>query len=171
MDQMLDWLFGFNARLGRLHFLLSLVCMFVAWVATDFAISRYVIQHTPSGAKPSNVLAWLSLIGFSWIRLNLKSMRIRDMGWDPVYIMPIWTVMVIVDGIVSIKIPAWSMHRHHITTVGLAVQVIFIMLLLLWPSEESKSATPAFSGSQAPAKGPAARLARATGAGFGRRGS
>jgi hypothetical protein len=182
---MLGFLFGFNARLGRLHFILSMIALVVAWVATDFAISRYAIQHTPSGANPSGHFVWLLIVpavGFWWIRYTLKSMRIRDMGWDPVCVMPAWIAMALVDSVVAIKVPAWSIgHGHHVTIVGAMIQFALLLALTFWPSGGFEAPTPTFGGSQRTPRGPsqrsnatslpAVRLARATGAGFGRRAS
>ena len=78
---MLGFLFGFNARLGRLHFVLGIIAVAVAGVATDLALSPYTIQQLASGAKPpANPFAWpliFPTLGFLWIKLTLESMRIR----------------------------------------------------------------------------------------------
>jgi uncharacterized membrane protein YhaH (DUF805 family) len=180
---MLDFLFGFNARLGRLHFFLSMIALVVAWVATDFAISRYAIQHTPDGANPSGHFAWLPIVptvAFWWIRYTLKSMRIRDMGWDPACVMPAWIAMALVDSVVAMKVPAWSIgHGHHVTIVGAMIQFALLLVLTFWPSGGFEAPTPTFGGSQRTPRGPSQRSnatslteARlATGAEFGRRAS
>jgi uncharacterized membrane protein YhaH (DUF805 family) len=180
---MLGFLFGFNARLGRLHFVLGIIAVAVAGVATDLALSPYTIQQLASGAKPAaNPFAWpliFPTLGFLWIKLTLKSMRIRDMGWDPVCVIPAWIALGIVDSVVASKVPAWSIgHVHHGTLVGEMIQVALLFALTFWPSGRFEAPTPASGGSQrtpGPSQRsnalPAARLARGAGAGFGRRAS
>jgi uncharacterized membrane protein YhaH (DUF805 family) len=180
---MLGFLFGFNARLGRLPFVLGIIAVAVAAVATDLALSPYTIQQLAGGAKPAaNPFAWpliFPTLGFLWIKLTLESMRIRDMGWDPVLVMPAWIAMGLVDNVVASKFPAWSIgHGHHGTLVGAMIQVALLFALTFWPSGGFEAPTPASGGSQrtpgplqrsnAPSL-PAARLARGASAGFGRR--
>jgi uncharacterized membrane protein YhaH (DUF805 family) len=180
---MLGFLFGFNARLGRLPFVLSMIALAVVSVAIDLALSPYSIQQLASGAKPpANPFAWpliFPTLGFLWIKLTLESMRIRDMGWDPVLVMPAWIAMGLVDNVVASKFPAWSIgHGHHGTLVGTMINFALLLALTLWPSGGFEAPAPASGGSQrtpGPSQRsnasslPVARTARATGAGFGRR--
>jgi len=182
---MLGFLFGFNARLGRLPFVLGIIAVAVAAVATNLALSPYTIQQLASGAKPpANPFAWpliFPTVGFLWIKYTLKSMRIRDMGWDPVCVMPAWIAMALVDSVVAIKVPGWSIgHGHHVTIVGAMIQFALLLALTFWPSGGFEAPTPTFGGPQrspVPSRRsnasslPAARMARATGEGFGRRAS
>src|SRR6266704_3626776 len=46
---MLGFLFGFNARLGRMHYFLSTIGLAVVMTAVCFAIAGYAIQSTASG--------------------------------------------------------------------------------------------------------------------------
>ncbi len=180
---MLGFLFGFNARLGRLHFVLGIIALAVVSVSIDLALSPYTIQQLASGAKPpANPFAWpliVPTVGFLLIKYTLKSMRIRDMGWDPVCVIPAWIAMALVDSVVAIKVPGWSIgHGHHVTIVGAMIQFALLLALTFWPSGGFEAPTPTFGGSQRTPEPlqrsnasslPAARMARATGAGFGRR--
>jgi uncharacterized membrane protein YhaH (DUF805 family) len=184
---MLGFLFGFNARLGRLHFFLGIIALAVASVAIDLALSPYSIRQLASGAKPpADQYAWpliVPTVAFLLIKYTLKSMRIRDMGWDPVCVVPAWIALGIVDSVVASKVPAWSIGHlhHHGTMVGTMIQVVLLLALTFWPSAEFEAPTPTFGGSQRTPQGPsqgsnaaslpAARMARATEAGFGRRAS
>lgn len=149
---MLDFVFGLNARVGRLYFLLSFIAAVVAAVAADLALSPYSIQEMASGAKPrANPYAWpliVSTVGFLLIKYNLKSMRIRDMGWDPVCIISAWIAMDIVDTVVASKVPAWSWsvghHHFHGTIVGVTIDIALLLALVLWPSSDGETPTPTF---------------------------
>jgi uncharacterized membrane protein YhaH (DUF805 family) len=137
---MLDFVFGFNARLGRLHFFLSIIAAAVAGVAADLALSPYSIQELADGAKPpTNPLAWpliVPTLGFLLIKYALQSMRIRDMGWEPVCVNPAWIAVGIVDSVVASKVPAWSIgHAHlHGTIVGVTIDFALLLALTFWPS-------------------------------------
>jgi len=43
---MLGFLFGFNARLTRMHYFLSTIALAVAMTAVCFAIAMYLVQRT-----------------------------------------------------------------------------------------------------------------------------
>src|SRR5579863_10147718 len=98
-------------------------------------------------------------------------MRIRDIGWDPVCIIPAWIALSAVDHAVAFKIPAWSFgHQHHGTMVGVMVNLAFILALTFWPSGEFEASPPRKPDKLSPTSGelPAARLTRPAETGFGR---
>ena len=180
---MLGFLFGFNARLGRLHYFLSTIALAVAMTAVVYAIVSHAIQNTPQAIpSPSDLLTWPVIalaIGFTWVTLTLQSMRIRDIGWDPVCVIPGWIALLIIDNIVAGKVPAWSLGAEHQgTIVGALVNFGLLLALTFWPSGEYEGPMPSFREPREPDYPPrgrnansvtAARIARATGADFGRR--
>ena len=87
---MLGFLFGFNARLGRLHFFLATIATAVLMTVISFAIARHALQNAPQGMIPS-LTSWqviAAAVLFIWLSFTLHSMRIRDIGWDPVCVIP-----------------------------------------------------------------------------------
>ena len=180
---MLGFLFGFNARLGRLHFLFSTIVVTVLMVAIYFAVIAYVFQTTPKGTMPDPTSGPFvaAAIFYGWLTITLQSMRIRDIGWDPVCVMPAWIAAVIVDGLVASKFPAISLGSEPGTIVGALINLSLILALLFCPSgaqDDSSSrydelfrtpdAPPPPSPVAAPpAPSPTTRVANA---GFGRRG-
>ena len=179
---MLGFLFGFNARLGRLHYFLATIALAVVMTAICFAIASYVYDNTPKGMLTvASLMTWPTLTAiafFAWMTFTLQSMRIRDIGWDPVCVIPGWIAIIIIDKLIAGKIPAWSVgSEHNETVVGALVNLGLILALTFWPSGDYQSPTPTFgeprgnppsrrtdTGSVA-----AARIARASGADFGRR--
>jgi uncharacterized membrane protein YhaH (DUF805 family) len=143
---MLGFLFGFNARLGRLHYFLSSVALAVAMTLIAFAIARYAIQHTPKGAEPASLLTWPVIsagVVFFWLTFTLQSMRIRDIGWDPVCVIPVWVMILLVDKLVAMKIPVWSVGKgHHETIVGLLINFALACALAFWPSGPETGSMP-----------------------------
>jgi hypothetical protein len=105
-------------------------------------------------------------------------MRIRDIGWDPVCVIPMWIAILVVDMFVAAKIPAWSLGpEHHGTIVGLLFNAGLFLALWFWPSGDYED--PTFDATprkpEAPSRGDGAaavaavRIARGAGSGFGRR--
>jgi uncharacterized membrane protein YhaH (DUF805 family) len=180
---MLGFLFGFNARLGRLHYFLATIALAIIMTAICYGIATYFFQSTPRGMlSPENLLKfWPTIVAimfFGWASFTLQSMRIRDIGWDPVCVIPLWIAIAIVDKVVAGKIPAWSVGEdQHGTIVGALMNLGMLLALLFWPggnheeptyggtpSKPDSSSARADTGAVA-----AARIARATGTQFGHR--
>ena len=108
---MLGFLFGFNARLGRLQFFLATIAVAILMTAVAFAIAGYVVQHTPRGTMPS-LTTWpvisIALL-FGWLTFTLYAMRIRDIGCDPVCIIAGWFAVMIIDYLIATRFPALSL--------------------------------------------------------------
>ena len=150
---MLGFLFGFNARIGRLNYFLSTIALACVMTAICFAIASYVYQSNPKILQESAVMMTWPVIaaglGFLWATFTLQSMRIRDIGWDPVCVIPAWVAILIVDKVVAGKIPAWSLDRdHNGTVVGALVNFGLILALTFWPGGEDESPAPSYGQKQ-----------------------
>jgi uncharacterized membrane protein YhaH (DUF805 family) len=179
---MLGFLFGFNARLGRMHYFLATIALAVVMTAICFAIAGYAFQHSPSGPISSAaLLTWpviAAMVFFGWMTFTLQSMRIRDIGWDPVCVIPAWIAILLVDYVVAGRIPAWSLGQDDQgTIVGALINLGLFLAMLFWPSGDYES--PSFgertgspdkpSARRDPASVMSGRIARANRAEFGRR--
>jgi hypothetical protein len=70
-------------------------------------------------------------------------MRVRDIGWDPVCVLPGWFALLVVDKIIATNIPAWALDsQHHGTLVGAVVNFGLMLALTFWPSGDPDG--PAF---------------------------
>ena len=130
---MLGFLFGFNARIGRLQYFLGSVALAIFMTMIIFAITSSAIHgsigaHGAHGSAREFVasLKW-PLIGvgaiFLLISFMLQSMRFRDIGWDPVCVIPAWIAIVVIDALVAARFPALSIGRdHHGTIIGAVVK-------------------------------------------------
>ena len=184
---MLGFLFGFNARIGRLHYFLSSVGLAIFMTLVIFAITSSAI-HSSGGLHGSATDIVLSQ--FRWpliatgaffvlISLTLQSMRFRDIGWDPVCIIPGWIALVVIDKLIATKFPALSLgHEHHGTIVGAAVNLGLFMALVFWPSSSDEGSAPTLGAPHIPdapsrlqssASLTSSRIARIAGTEFGRR--
>jgi uncharacterized membrane protein YhaH (DUF805 family) len=183
---MLGFIFGFNARLGRMHFFLGTIALAVVMTLICFAIAGVAFSNMPRGVHPSAEMlmgSWPVIAAgvlFGTATFTLQAMRFRDIGWDPVCVIPGWIAVAIVDRIVALKMPALSIgHTHTGTAVGALVNLALLLALLFWPSGDYEAPTPTF---EEPPRQPDARsyragagsvsadrLARATRSEFGRR--
>jgi uncharacterized membrane protein YhaH (DUF805 family) len=177
---MLGFIFGLNARLGRLHYFLSTIAVAFVMTAICFVIALSIYHTNPRGMPLSfDTVKWPVIavaVIFALISFTLQSMRIRDIGWDPVCVIPAWIAILIVDAVVARKFPAWSLGpEHHGTAVGALVNLVLFLALLFWPSGEYESSPPSLGETRGPSPrrgGPISvaseRIARASGE-FGRR--
>ena len=178
---MLGFIFGLNARLGRLHYFLITIGVAVLMTGICFAIALSAYHTTPHGEPLSlDAIKWPAIvlgIIFMLITLTLQSMRIRDIGWDPVCVIPGWIAILIIDMLVANKFPALALGREHQgTAVGALVNLALFLALLFWPSGDYENSPPPFSETRRPDPSPrggtvsvaAERIARASGE-FGRR--
>jgi uncharacterized membrane protein YhaH (DUF805 family) len=179
---MLGFLFGFNARLGRMHYFLATIALAIVMTAICYAIAPYLIRYAPADLlSPASLVTWpaiAAIVFFVWTSSTLQSMRIRDIGWDPVCVIPAWIAIAIVDKVVANKIPAWSVGQdHHGTAVGALVNLGMFLALLFWPGGGYETPTYGGTPSKPHRSSPrtdtgavaAARLARVSGAQVGHR--
>jgi uncharacterized membrane protein YhaH (DUF805 family) len=170
---MLGFLFGFNVRLGRMHYFLATIALAVVMTAICFAIAMLLFQQSPSEMLPSALtMSWPVITAaafFGWMTFTLQSMRIRDIGWDPVCVIPAWIAILIVDHVVAGRVPAWAFGEHHQgTIVGGLVNLVLLLAMMFWPGGD-------YADPDRPSRGATAhslaadRIARATGADYGRR--
>ena len=139
---MLDFLFGFNARLARLQFLMATIALTIVMLAAGVALASQGYIHAPRGSQVSlSALGWPALLAvllFVFGTIALQSMRIRDIGWDPVCVIPAWITVLIVDAIVAAKMPSLALGPgHYGTVVSSIVHLVMTGILFLWPSSDA----------------------------------
>jgi uncharacterized membrane protein YhaH (DUF805 family) len=179
---MLGFVFGFNARLGRMHFFLASIGLGVVMTTICFVIAMYMAPHVPAGTRltAAAFASWppviVAIVVFGWASFTLYCMRFRDIGWDPVCVIPAWIALIIVDKLVATKIPAWSLgHEHGGTIVGALINLGLFLALTFWPGGDYQGPTYTPQAPDAPPSRPSAnsvaetRIARAVGTQFGRR--
>ena len=146
---MLGFLFGLNSRLGRLHFFLSLIGLGLLAAVVLFVLTGRVPQNGQLRGDVAFVLnnsgVIVALIVFTVASLQLQCMRIRDIGWDPVCVMPGWFAMMIIDKLIATKFPALALdYQHTGTAVGGLANFALGLALLFWPTgdiEDSERST------------------------------
>jgi uncharacterized membrane protein YhaH (DUF805 family) len=147
---MLGFVFGLNARLGRLHFFLATVVLAIVMTAICFAIAMAALRTTsPSMVRPEDLTRnWAiiaAMVFFSVATFILQSMRIRDIGWDPVCVIPAWIALMIVDHVAAGRFPAWAIGQEHQgTMLGGLVNLALLLALTFWPSTVTEAYTNPF---------------------------
>jgi hypothetical protein len=85
------------------------------------------------------------MVFFSVATFILQSMRIRDIGWDPVCVIPAWIALMIVDHVAAGRFPAWAIGQEHQgTMLGGLVNLALLLALTFWPSAVTEAYTNPF---------------------------
>ena len=181
---MLDMLFGFDARLGRLKYflfsiLLGIVNGIIAVPVAYYAYKHGMMQGMLHGAMPKSIwsLGWpiIAFVTFCMTgNFMLAAMRFRDIGWDPIIMVSCWIAVTVLDPLVASRVPAMALEKHDGTVVGGLINLGLIIILLFWPGGDHAFSPPVFDDPAPPPQRPSnspvssERMVRAT-AQFGRR--
>jgi uncharacterized membrane protein YhaH (DUF805 family) len=143
---MFGFFFGFHARLGRLHYFLSCIGFGLVMAAIIFAMVSFAFRNAAADATSSAnliILPVLCLVPFVlWITISLQSMRIRDIGWNPAYVVPAWLMICALDAYVAAEVPEWAIGKGHQTLVGGMINFFLTLALMFWPSGSYDDKTP-----------------------------
>ena len=164
-----------GARSFALGFVIALIVFAIA--SATYSMPKGMLLSLDQMKGPLivvGVIFWL-------VTFMLQSMRFRDIGWDPVCVIPLWIALVVVDRVIAAKIPAVSLgHDHPGTIVGALTNLGLVLALTFWPSGSRETWTPNFDATpprlpdaplsrQDGASQAASRVARVAGGEFGRR--
>ncbi|QPF84299.1 DUF805 domain-containing protein [Bradyrhizobium genosp. L] len=152
---MLNYLFGFNARIGRLAFFFGsfvIGCGYVMLVygvtGNALASGRTDVLLAQAASNTPLVIGFYATLAISFM---LQSMRVRDIGWDPVCVMIGWVGLVVLDRVIASRFPEYALTYQHTNTVaGALVNGALMLALLFWPAPRSEEAqsSPYDSGSE-----------------------
>ena len=172
---MLEMIFGLNARIGRLMYFLSGLGLGVVSVVLAIPLVFYIHSHHIPVTTPESLWAvgWpvYAFVGVCLLgQFTLASMRVRDIGWDPVIVIASWIALLVINHMFGTRVPA-------IAVVTGLVNLGMELILLFWPGGDPSFAPPSFDDykPRSPDKAgsnsssiPAQRFAKANGQ-FGRR--
>jgi|GEM_PF-982611 len=144
---MLGYLFGFNARINRVPFVL---CIFT--LVAGLVLLAYGVTGTMPGSGRTDVLlvqaassgpmqiAFFAALAVSFM---LQSMRVRDIGWDPVCVMVGWVVLIVIDRLVASRHPEWAINPQVSgTLIGGLINAALMLALFIWPRGHSDATSP-----------------------------
>ncbi|HEX4197762.1 MAG TPA: DUF805 domain-containing protein [Caulobacteraceae bacterium] len=147
---MLEAVFSFRGRLNRLQYFLGNVGLFVGVIVLVIVGAVTVgAQLRASGGAPSlatlGPIALLALIlvpPLFWISFSLQARRFRDIGWDPVLMVPGWIGVLVIDELVAKGVPALSLSHGQHTLFGVLFNLAMAGCLLFWPGKGEDPAPP-----------------------------
>lgn len=160
---MLGFIFGFNARLGRLQFFLASLALGVITVILAVAVAFAVAAMAPQKSVLAISVPILAVIGISLLaNLMLQAMRFRDIGWDPVCVIPAWIAVMALDYVIASRFPEYAATAEHSGTwVGALINLAMCIALLFFPS--SAGDTPSYGPAVSHVPPPASRSSRSAG--------
>jgi uncharacterized membrane protein YhaH (DUF805 family) len=136
---MLDILFGFNARLGRLQYFLACIGLVVAMVVVSLALIASGGLHIPKGEHLTwQMLSWpaATMVAlFAVATVMLQAMRVRDIGWDPVVVMGGWLAITFINIILAAKVPGMAAIAGAL--IASIVNLVMYGILLFWPGDDA----------------------------------
>ena len=146
---MLDSMFSFRGRIGRLQYFLR--CLGLGGGVGAAAVLVMVVLVAARGPAslasallPAGLLMLIAVPVFCWISFSLQARRIRDIGWSPVYVIPAWIAIGVIDQLVALSAPALGVGLlHRQTMVGILINLGLAGCLLFWPSRADDGAEPA----------------------------
>ncbi len=151
---MLEMAFSFHGRINRLqYFLRSLgFGMAIGVFVVVAAVAAYSGLRQGAGGLMLILLMVLLaipvIVAMFWISFSLQARRFRDMGWNPLYVIPGWIAFDTLDALVVRLNPALSVlpnapHVHQSLLGGL-VNLVLGGCLLFWPGRaEDDGSQPA----------------------------
>ena len=149
--------FGFDGRLNRLGYLWRLIASTVA-LSLVLVAGAVVLALTmrPQGLEAFE--AWYGRLAVAvvllglWTSFALASRRLRDIGFEPTYIVPVYAALWVVD--VVLLEPLGSLHPegYGVLQHAWAISEVLVSLtLVLWPGGTAPEPAPA-AATYAPAE-------------------
>jgi uncharacterized membrane protein YhaH (DUF805 family) len=185
---MLSAVFSFRGRLNRIQYFLGTwalgAVMIVLAVAVFAGVGGMAGAGRPDRAALINLgvtaLLALLVIGpiYFWVSFLLQARRFRDIGWEPVFVIPAWIGAGILDRLAVMGAPQIAViDGMGISWFGLLLNLGLAGCLLFWPGKKPFDIASVFDdvpppGQPAPTRvaAPVRRPQSPVPAGFGRRG-
>ena len=185
---MLSAVFSFRGRLNRLQYFLSVWALGAVMIALAVAIFAGVGGMAGAGTPDRAALVRLGLAGlllllvicpiYFWVSFSLQARRFRDIGWEPVFVIPAWIGAGILDRLAVMGAPQIAViNGMGVSWFGLLLNLGLAGCLLFWPGKRPFDVASVFDDVPLPSQPPPARVAApaqrpqsAVAAGFGRRG-
>ena len=137
---MLGAVFSFRGRIGRLQYFAGLVGLFVAVIlAAVFAVfslgSLEAVKADPSRALPALLIVLAAVPLWIWISLSLQARRLRDMGFNPLIVIPALIAFSALDQVLGAAIYGGGVMAMQHTPLEPLVNLAYSCCLLFWPGK------------------------------------
>lgn len=141
--------FGFDGRLDRFGFLWRNVIMaavVAALAGGGIWFNTYVLDPdglTGGADLNGEILTGAFLLGF-WSSFALSTRRLRDIGLEPIYIVPLYAALWVVNEVLLEPMSRLDPRGFAaLENLWAAMQVVAAIPLLLWPSSKRQLSGPA----------------------------
>lgn len=140
---MLAAIFSFRGRVNRLQYFFGGTGVGVFVIVLFAALLIGKSPQEMAGVAPLIVLLIIPVaLGSTWISLSLQARRFRDIGWDPVLVMPLWFVALIVDKAFLPGFPHLSaVQMAGPSMFGILLNLALSCALLFWPGNGGGSSS------------------------------
>ena len=134
---MIGTFFGFGGRIGRLQYfgcslVLGVGVVVLAMFSFAGALSHSAGKGADAAAAAASFLPLLILLPvFLWASLALQAKRIRDIGWNPAVVIPLWMVVSTAAGLTGVLGGKGS----GLAALGGLINLAMSGVLLLWPGD------------------------------------
>ncbi|MBB5575800.1 DUF805 domain-containing protein [Rhizobium paranaense] len=135
---MIGNLFCFQGRIGRLkYFLWGYIflpgAIFLTMLILPFL---FIFGFHFDGSKTTALMIVVPAVAvFLWTHLSLQVARIRDIGWNPMVIVPAMLSLDVVDVTVGYLFPALALGTKHYTIVSEVINAVYTIALLFTPGD------------------------------------
>ena len=156
---MLPEVLSFRGRLARWPFFLSSLALVAACFVPVFLVLGALTPIREGSKSALVILIGMCVVfaaGMAWISLAIQARRLRDIGLNPLYVMPAWFLLRALDPVFATLVPKLAFgdrHQSH-TMVGALIDVGLLLALLFWPSADADAPS-------ATSRGPESRPFRA----------
>jgi uncharacterized membrane protein YhaH (DUF805 family) len=138
---MLSAVFSFRGRINRLQYFLGSLGLGVAEVMLIVVVGLLFVGLRQSmGVLPAAgvclMLALLALPAAAWIGFSLQARRFRDIGWEPVFVIPAWIFIMAVDRAFAGGMSTTTFSVEQLlnqTILGQLFNLAMVLCLLFWP--------------------------------------
>jgi len=144
---MLGAVFGFGGRVNRLQFFFGSLGLGVGLMVLLVPMAMMFVLHGPDTFSAGMDLALLfgvmAVFAALWVSLSLQTRRIRDIGWNPLIVIPGSIALQVVDLLVARAVPHLAVSQHESGTVfGGLLNLSLSLCLLFWPGGDGADSSP-----------------------------
>jgi uncharacterized membrane protein YhaH (DUF805 family) len=144
---MLAAVFSFRGRINRLQYFGGLVGLFVsvlvaALVAVLSVGDLSALRDQPSRLVPVLLIAVLAVPVWVWISLSIQARRIRDIGLNPLLVIPACLVVETIVHAFGASVPAGAPTASLGAVLSMLVDFAYSLGLLFWPGRPHDDGQP-----------------------------
>jgi len=165
---MLGAVFSFRGRVNRLQYLAGCVGLGVGVVLLAVIVLGGAVV---SAGSDKSAMLKAGLVGllflivvvplYLWISLSLQARRLRDIGWEPIFVIPALFVFDILDRFLALGAPqiAVTPGLMSMSWLGVCVNLGLTLCLFFWPGRPEFDVASVFDDEPPPARTSPARPA------------